>query len=110
VTQDSISSALGGLPVTVTVSRASNTVSVGAGSGSANIYLVTYTNSKKVNIQRGENSGKEITYRHPVASLRSIGKWNGKAISLDLPKSGDNCAVILQRGDAGAILGAAMCG
>jgi hypothetical protein len=101
----------GGLPVAVNVRKNGKTLSVSAGSGngSATFYLVTYTNSSTVQIQRGENSGKNITYRHTVSGLRSIGQWNGSAITLNVPNGGSNCAVILQRGTNGPIIGAASC-
>lgn len=102
----------GGLPVSVNVKNngGSLSVSAGAGSGSATFYLVTYTNSATVQVQRGENAGKNITYRHPVSGLRSIGQWNGSAVSLNVPHGGSNCAVLLQRGTNGPIIGAASCG
>jgi len=100
-----------GLPVNVNVKKNGGKLSVSAssGSGSATFYLVSYTNSSTVQIQRGENSGKNITYRHPVSGLRSIGQWNGSAITLNVPNVGSNCAVILQRGTNGPIIGAASC-
>ena len=102
----------GGLPVAVNVKNngGSLSVSAGSGSGSATFYLVTYTNSATVKVQRGENAGKNITYRHPVSGLRSIGKWNGSAVTLNVPHGGSNCAVLLQRGTSGPIIGAASCG
>lgn len=102
--------ASGGLPVSVDVKRVGGKtiVTVGGGSGSANLYLVSYTNSSTVAIKRGENSGKLITYRHAVRGIRNIGKWNGKAASFEVA-AGGSCAILLQRGGAGTILGAAMC-
>jgi hypothetical protein len=106
----SITGGAGGLPVSVSVKRSGGKLSVtaGAGSGSANLYVVTYINSANVTIQRGENRGRSITYRHAVTGLRSIGAWNGKASTYSV-SGGGNCAVILQRGGTGAIIGAAMC-
>ena len=100
-----------GLPVAVNVKNSGGTLSVsaGSGSGSATFYLVTYTNSSTVQIHRGENSGKNITYRHPVSGMRIIGQWNGSAVTLNVPHGGGNCAVILQRGTNGPIIGAASC-
>ena len=102
----------GGLPVAVNVKNngGSLSVSAGSGSGSATFYLVTYTNSATVKVQRGENAGKNIVYRHPVSGLRSIGQWNGSPVTLNVPGGGSNCAVLLQRGSSGPIIGAASCG
>ena len=101
-----------GLPVAVNVKNDGGSISVsaGSGSGSANLYLVTYSNSSTVAIQRGENRGKSVTYRHVVSGLRSIGSWNGNPVSINVPHGGGGCAVILQRGTNGPILGAASCG
>lgn len=102
----------GGLPVSVSVKNNGGSISVsaGSGSGSANLYLVTYSNSSTVAIQRGENRGKSVTYRHVVSGLRSIGSWSGSPMTISVPHGGGGCAVILQRGSNGPILGAASCG
>jgi hypothetical protein len=103
-----ISSAMGGgLPVNVSASGGK--VKIGAGNGSANVVLVKFIRSKDVAIKRGENAGKLVTYRHPVIGSRTIGKWNGKAMSLDVGSEcsgGTGCAILLQVG-VGRILGAA---
>ena len=101
-----------GLPVAVSVKNNGGSISVsaGAGSGSANLYLVTYSNSSTVAIQRGENRGKNVTYRHIVSGLRSIGSWNGSPVNINVPHGSGGCAVLLQRGTNGPILGAASCG
>ena len=100
-----------GLPVTVNVKNNGGNLSVsaGTGNGSATLYLVSYTNRSTVQIQRGENTGKNVTYRHPVSGMRDIGQWNGNAMTLNVPHSGGDCAVILQRGTNGPIIGAASC-
>jgi hypothetical protein len=101
----------GGLPVAVNVKNNGGALSVkvGAGSGAANLYLVTYANSATVAIKRGENSGRNVTYRHVVSGLRSIGSWNGSPVNITVPSGGSGCAVLLQRGTNGPILGAASC-
>ncbi len=107
----SISSALSGLPVAVNTRTSAGKliVDVGAGAGAANLYLVTYTNSRSVKIGRGENGGRNIVYRHAVSGIKSIGKWNGNSMSVTIP-AGGSCAVLLQRPGLGEILGAANCG
>jgi hypothetical protein len=108
----STAAALGGLPVAVSVKNRGGklTINAGAGSGSANLYLVTYTDSATVAIGRGENGGRKINYRHAVSGLRNIGKWNGSAASFNIAHAGSNCAILLQRGSNGPIIGAAICG
>ena len=102
-----------GLPVAVGVERSGGnlTINVGKGSGAANLYMVTYSNSSTVAIKRGENSGRQITYRHAVSGVRNIGKWSGSAKQIKIAHgNGDNCAILLQRGASGPIIGAAKCG
>ncbi|AKI03007.1 uncharacterized secreted protein [Hoeflea sp. IMCC20628] len=93
-------------------------ISVGAGEGKANIVAVYFDDATEVNIKRGENSGRSITYHHSVRDMETIGMWDGEALSLILPVSvmsaypGRGCAILLQvvgeDGSPGRILGAAM--
>ncbi len=107
------SSAHGSFSVHVDIRRTGDGVVVeaGAGGGSANLVLVKFYNSKTVAITRGENTGKSVNYKHPVIGSRSIGKWNGKTVKINLGSGecsgGIGCAVLLQRG-TGPILGAAV--
>lgn len=94
------------------------TVDVGAGSGKADIVAVYFDETNTVAIERGENTGKTITYRHSVRSVETIGMWSGAAVTLTLPRSvlkahaGRGCAILLQSvaddGAPSAIIGAAM--
>lgn len=95
----------GGLPVSVSVSGGKATV--GAGAGAANVILVSYLGAQTVAIARGENAGRNVTYRHVVTGLRTLGQWNGKAMTV--AAGNGNCAVFLQRPGQGEIIGAAMC-
>jgi len=93
-------------------------ISVGAGEGKANIVAVYFDEATEVNIKRGENSGRAITYRHSVREMETIGMWDGEAVSLLLPVSvlsahpGRGCAILLQvvgeDGSPGRILGATL--
>ena len=81
-----IASALEGtLPVSLDIKVGSDrvTVDAGQGAGEANLVLVTYERMKNINIERGENSGSEITYFHAVTDVRTIGMWKGAAMSVD---------------------------
>ncbi len=79
----------------------------------ATLWLVLYQNKVEVPIRRGENHGKSITYYNVVQEMTPVAMWSGKAIRVDLPRSDlmgqgyDGCALILQRGRGGPILGAA---
>jgi hypothetical protein len=93
-------------------------VTAGAGSGEANLVLAIFDENETVNVERGENGGKQITYHNSVTGLRTIGMWKGKALEVELPrkeyltKAGQGCAVLLQRitpqGTPGEIIGAAV--
>ena len=87
----------------------------GAGLKEATIWLVVMKKSADVNIKRGENSGKTISYVNVVREMTPIGVWNGKPGVLQLtmaavmdPETEDS-AVLLQEGanGTGAIVGAA---
>ncbi|PWV98288.1 hypothetical protein DFR52_105270 [Hoeflea marina] len=93
-------------------------VHIGAGQGKANVVAVYFDEKTKVAIDRGENRGKTITYRHSVQATETIGMWSGGEVTLKLPESvlaahpGRGCAILLQQvsrdGAPGAILGAAV--
>lgn len=95
-------------------------VQIGAGKGKANVIAVYFDEKNKVAIERGENNGKTITYRHSVRAMETIGMWSGEALTLQLPESvlgahpERGCAILLQEvssdGAPGAILGAAQLG
>ena len=70
--------------------------------------------SVTVPIARGENQGKTVTYNNVVRELIPIGMWNGKPMTVQLERHSfmrpgtERCAVLLQQGHAGPIIGAAL--
>jgi hypothetical protein len=95
------------------VSLKSNSLAIGAGKAPANgadIWLVTY-DDKTVNVpvSRGENTGHTLPHKNVVHSLSSLGSWDGKAVTLDIPsaKPGLRTAVLIQAPHGGPILTAA---
>lgn len=110
-----------GLPVRITMTSAGDSVSVDIGEAAqqphATLWLVMYDPAVTVPIERGENSGRTLTYTNVVRKLRPIAMWKGAAMSVDLPRSEmtqakvSRCAVLLQAETAdglpGPILGAA---
>lgn len=92
-------------------------ISIGEGKGKANIVVVYFDDKNEIDIKRGENRGKTITYFHSVRDIQTIGMWDGSAQELKLPTSvfetakKGGCAILLQsvtdRGTPSAILGAA---
>ena len=88
-------------------------VSGAGGAGRAAVLLFRYDHRNTVEIARGENAGKTLTYHNVVREIRRLDTWNGEDLSIMLPvgnlKTGgrDGCAVIVQREGNGAIIGAA---
>lgn len=82
--------------------------------GKTTLWLVLFTDSETIKIGRGENSGETITYHNVVRQMTPIGMWEGKPLTITLPKSQfiaqgyDGCAVILQRDKSREIIAAAM--
>ncbi len=93
-------------------------INVGEGQGKANIVIVYFDSENTIQIKRGENRGKALTYWHSVRDVQTIGMWDGKAMEVDLPatmvsnKGYDGCAILLQtmKSDTipGAIIGASV--
>jgi hypothetical protein len=82
----------------------------------ATIWLLRLRSSVTVRIGAGENSGRTLTYRNVVSDIKDLGHWNGRAISLDLPRTNaktpphDSVVVVLQQGGNGRVIGAAYLG
>jgi hypothetical protein len=74
------------------------------------IWIAKYTRSATVEISRGENAGREITYMNVVTSLNRIGSWEGTEIedvTMPQPEPGEGVAIWVQSGENGPILAAA---
>lgn len=77
------------------------------------IWLALVTKKVTVKINRGENRGRTISYYNVVRELTPVGKWEGDAMSVKLPKNhlmhrgADGCTVLLQGEKSGPILAAA---
>lgn len=87
------------------------------GSGAATVWLVQLDRRDTVEIGRGENKGRQVTYANVVRHMQPIGRWKGQPMSLDLPardllKDRNHGIALLLQTDAdgrpGAILGAAI--
>ncbi|HJZ33986.1 MAG TPA: DUF1223 domain-containing protein [Hyphomicrobiaceae bacterium] len=80
----------------------------------ATLWLAIMSPKVEVSIGRGENQGRKITYTNVVRELMPIGSWSGKALTVELERQAilrpgaDRCAVLLQQGHAGPIVGAAL--
>ena len=83
----------------------------------ATLYMVYYTEQAAVDVKRGENSGKRITYNNIVRNMEMIGMVKDRELQTefdlaDMKRRGyTSCALILQKttkqGTPGPIVGAA---
>jgi hypothetical protein len=79
----------------------------------ATLWLVKFTPQVAVEIKHGENAGKTITYTNVVRELASVGGWMGEAKATTISRTAlsgclpGTCALLLQQGGTGSILGAA---
>ncbi|OYW83208.1 MAG: hypothetical protein B7Z20_12890 [Sphingobium sp. 32-64-5] len=91
------------------IAVAGNRVTVGAGKGSATVWVVRYDpRTIDVAINAGENGGRTIPHRNVVRDLTSLGQWQGKSASFTLPSApaGLATAVLVQQGKGGPIVAA----
>jgi hypothetical protein len=83
-----------------------------AGAGGT-IWLAVVQPTVDVKIGRGENTGKLVTYTNVVRDLIAVGAWANKPVRVEVkdPNTADaprkRCAVLLQKGKVGPIVGAA---
>jgi hypothetical protein len=87
--------------------------------GHAQIWLCPVTNRVSVKIERGENTGHQITYHDVVRRWVKLGEWSGKSETFTMPMADvikgvggdvDRVAVLVQKqpdGKPGVMLGAA---
>lgn len=62
-------------------------IDVGAGGGSANLSLVRVASSRHVEVSRGENTGKQLSYTNVGRGRIQIGDWTGGAKQFEIAKS-----------------------
>ncbi len=110
-----------GMSVDLKVTQNSDTFTIDVGEaagpgGPAHVIVVHFQPPMAVDLQRGENKGRRVTYWNAVTDFHTAGMWHGKAQRFELPKSEvekkGGCAVLLQAvgkdGLPGPILGAAI--
>lgn len=82
----------------------------------ATIWLATIQPKVDVEIKRGENTGRKVTYTNVVRELTPVGTWNGKQMRVEIARTAvmrkdlEQIAVLIQSGKAGPIIGAAVTG
>jgi len=79
----------------------------------ATIWLAAIQDEVQVPVRGGENHGRTLTYHNIVREMKNVGTWNGKPVTVQIdraalaPLNADRCAVLLQTGGTGPIIGAA---
>ena len=84
-------------------------ITVAAGSGPADVWLVRYDpRVVQVPIKAGENGGRTLPHRNVVQSLVRLGQWNGSAAGFARPApiAGLADAVLVQKPGGGPVLAA----
>ena len=82
--------------------------------GMATVWLAVYDTQHKTTVARGENGGATLSDFNVVREWRRVGTWPGSAVQLpvamapDASAKHDGCAIIVQLGETGPILAAAI--
>jgi len=112
-----------GMNVDVSAEYSGESILIRLGDGTgyprkAHVVIAYFEPVSKVEIARGENTGRTITYRNAVKSLQTVGMWHGKATRLEVPhdeiaaKGAGGCAILLQKvgkdGLPGPVIGATL--
>lgn len=120
---DELKGSNGGLSVDVTAIQRGSSLMIQAdaannGPREAEVVIVYFDPPTPIEIDRGENNGKTVTYWNAVTDVQVAGMWHGKSASFELPmrevtkKATGGYAVLLQSvngdGSPGAIVGAAI--
>jgi hypothetical protein len=83
-------------------------------SSEATVWLAVVQGEAEVAVRSGENRGRSLKYFNVVRDLTPIGMWTGKAARLELAREtfrvagANGCAVLVQSGKGGEIIGASM--
>jgi hypothetical protein len=110
------------VPVSTAVADGELTVKVAAGKPqehSATVWLCSVARAVPVEISRGENRGRTVTYHNVVRRWTKLGEWNGQEVAFKIPVSNvavdgaDEAVVMVQQGSRerpGIMLGTAIAG
>jgi hypothetical protein len=95
--------------VTIETGAAADTGTSFAGT----VWLAVVQPQADVEIRHGENRGRKLTYYNVVRELTAVGMWSGQPTRIQLQhgaivrSNNERCAVLLQQGTNGPIIGAA---
>lgn len=101
------------LPVALQLSGDEWAVTVAAGGTPGTVYLAAFERHKTIEIGRGENTGRSVTYANVVRDFVKIGDYSGEAFAAPLKGARNSIdegfAILVQSGSErrpGVILGA----
>ena len=107
-------------PVAVSIADGGREIAVDVGAGEVGeegtLWVMPVLEQTTVKIEKGEMSGREVSYVNVVRKLVPAAMWTGKTARIVLPKDGlltpdaNGCVALLQRGKVGPILGCAAWG
>jgi hypothetical protein len=102
-------------PLELTFDAAESRILIGRGEApaqGASVWLAVFDEQRESEVTRGENAGRHLASANVVRDLVKVANWTGEplAVPLDLAAAADagrdGCAVIVQEGIAGPVLGA----
>jgi hypothetical protein len=106
------------VPVTLTRNGDNVEFDIGAGQGApASVWLLAVAHATPVEIGRGENHGRTVTYSNVVRSWQRVAEWTGSPIKSSVPlpelnaKDADAIVILVQPGsieNPGPVRGASM--
>ena len=86
-------------------------IAAGSADGAYDIVLLTFDREHTTDVERGENSGRQLTNAHVVREYEKLGSWTGDAVERRVPMTGragnGGCAVLVQKQGYGEIVAAA---
>ncbi len=83
-------------------------------SEAATVWMAVFDDEHRTDVRRGENSGRELVDANVVREFVKIGTWKGDAMELSIDLASaiaegrGGCAIIVQEGGVGRVLGAAL--
>lgn len=99
---------------TVSIERAGSSLTlrmapVADAVGAADVQLVSYLPARTVEIEKGDNAGRTVSYANIVTDWRTVGRWDGAApYEMTVDDAPDGAlAVVVQRQKLGPVLAAA---
>lgn len=72
----------------------------GGSGGPAGVFVLRVARASTVQILRGENAGRSVTYTNVVRAINKLGDWSGQTATFDMPgtaRDGEGFIVLVQK-------------